>query len=256
MKKQSLSNKLFNFFSKNKLNQSILIAIVVFLIILIIANSIIKNNNSNYNNIKINQSKYLVYDKYNNNEEKYSKIVPMVNIDSISVEAINKDINLFISDFINIDECIIKYEYDISGIILSVVVKIIDYETEETGPKAHFRTYNVNLDTAEAISNESILQFYGIQSEQEIAEAIKNKFQEHYTIEAKEGFIEASFCNFDCYIENRGISSYLENVSYYIKEGKLYAYKPFNFYSIYGEQEYFEEEDFQFLIKETPTSQE
>ncbi len=255
MRKQSLTNRLFKFFGKNKFNQSILIAIVVFLIVLIIANSIIKNNNENYNNIKINKSKYLVYDKYNNNEDKFIKKVPQININSTSVEAINKDINLFIADFINIDECIINYEYNINGIILSVVVKIIDYESEETGPKAYFRTYNINLDTTSAISDESLLQFYGIQSEQEIAEPIKNKFQEHYTKEAKEGFIEANLCNFDCYIENRGFTSYLENVSYYVKEAKLYAFKPFNFYSIYGEQEYFKESDFMFLIKEAPSEQ-
>jgi len=257
MKKQSFTNKIFKFFSKNKLNQSILIAIVVFLIVLIIANSIVKNNNSNFNNIKINKSNYLVYDKYNNNDSKYPKVIPMVNINSKSVEAVNKDINLFISDFINIKNCIIKYDYDINGIILSVVVKIIDYEPEEdTGPKAYFRTYNINLETTSALSDESILQFYGIESEQEIADAIKTKFEEHYVTEAKEGFIEAAFCDFDCYIENRGITSYLENVGYYIKGGKLYAFRPFNFYSIYGEQEYFEEEDFMFLIKETPQVQE
>ena len=167
MKKQSISNKLFKFFSKNKLNQSLLIAITVFLIVLIIITGITKNNNKNYNNIKINKNEYLVYDKYKSEKDNYSKIIPMVNINSKSVDAINKDINLFITDFINIEKCLITYEYDLSGIILSLVVKVIDYENEEGGPKAYFRTYNINLDNQTALTKETLLAFYGIENEQE-----------------------------------------------------------------------------------------
>ena len=103
MKKQSISNKLFEFFSKNKLNQSLLIVMVILLIVLIISSVITKNSNNNFDKIKINKDKYLVYEKYNSGDEKFPKIIPMVNINSESGKAINDDINKLISNFINIE---------------------------------------------------------------------------------------------------------------------------------------------------------
>ena len=40
----------------------------------------------------------------------------------------------------------------------------------------------------------------------------------------------------------------MDDVSYYIENGNLVVYKPFVFYSIFGEEEYFKEDDFKFMI--------
>lgn len=250
-RKTTKKSKILTFFRKNKNGKIIIIAIVTFLIVLIVANGITKKNNENYNDIKIEKDKYVVYTKYSKKDKKYNKEIPYLNIVSSTATAINKDIELFVTDFINTDESIIKYEYEINGIILSLVVKVVDYDNRLGGPRVYFRTYNVNIDTLAAISNESLLAFYGI-DEQNVSEIIKAKFQEHYSKEIELGFIEPRECNFDCYIKNRGFSDYLEGVNYYVKEGKLYAYKPFDFYSIYGEEDYFKEEDFEFLITKNP----
>ena len=55
-------------------------------------------------------------------------------------------------------------------------------------------------------------------------------------------------CNYDCFLKYRNVSNYLDNVNYYVKDGKLYVYKPFVIYSIYDEEEYFTEDSYKFLI--------
>ena len=40
----------------------------------------------------------------------------------------------------------------------------------------------------------------------------------------------------------------MDNVNYYVKDGNLIAYKPFIFYSIFNDEEYFKEEHFEFLL--------
>ena len=43
----------------------------------------------------------------------------------------------------------------------------------------------------------------------------------------------------------------MDKVVFYVKNGDLVAYKPFIFFSIFGEEEYFEDEDYEFLIVKT-----
>ena len=40
----------------------------------------------------------------------------------------------------------------------------------------------------------------------------------------------------------------MDSVYYYIENGKLYAYRPFNIYSVYGEEEYFTDESYKIYI--------
>ena len=48
------------------------------------------------------------------------------------------------------------------------------------------------------------------------------------------------------------MNGYMENINYFINNGKLYVYKPFQVYSIFGEEEYFKDTDFEFLIAHQP----
>ena len=40
----------------------------------------------------------------------------------------------------------------------------------------------------------------------------------------------------------------MDSVYYYIENGKLIAYRPFTIYSVYGEEEFFTEDDYAFYI--------
>jgi hypothetical protein len=224
----------------------LIISITVFIIIFLICYAYIRNQNNNYNNIKKDKDNYLVYTKYEKTNGNYSIIVPYINIKSEGAEAVNQDIDLFLSDFISSTKTSITYEYNINGIFLSVVVKVIDYDTEYA-PNPYFRTYNFNLNTSEVIADEALLNFFGV-NEDYVKEKIEYQFQYYYENIVKEEYYCEEECNYDCFLKYRGISDYLDNVNYYISDGNLIAYIPFTFYSIFGEEEYFTEKHFEFLL--------
>ena len=203
----------------------------------------------NYNNIKQDKSKYLVYTKIEQNDKNYPKYVPYINIKSKTIDLVNNDIDNFVENLINENTSIITYEYDINGVILSVVVKQID-NRKDYAPEIAFRTYNINLNTKELISNESLLRFFQIDEEQ-VSTIIDEKFEEYYKDLVEQGYYVPEECDYKCFLKYKGVNNYLDNVNYYVKNGNLIAYKPFIFYSIFRDEDYFDIDKFEFLLVES-----
>ena len=241
--------------NKNNTNKVIIaIAVAIFLIIFILVYGLSKVQNSNYNDIKENKNKDLVYTRYTKNTNDFQVDVPYVNIDLGVVKGINEDITLFVNDFMDSNKALITYQYDINGHILSLLVQIVDYDVE-TVPQTYFRSYNINISNGELLSEQALLDYYGINKEQ-VENIIKSKFQDYYNDEVEEGYIDKNYCDMSCFLKYRDMEGYTENLNYYIKEGKLYIYKPFQVYSILGEEEYYKDSDFEFLIAHQPTNNE
>lgn len=231
------------------------VLILITLIILIITICIFhlwQKSKENFNNIKEDKNKYLVYSRYQNTSTTYPKEIPYINMKSQVIASVNEDIALFCNDFFESEKSVISYEYDISGIILSVVVKVIDNETEYA-PEPYFRTYNINLETEEVISDDALLQFFEVNTSI-VEEKIKEGFEKFYNGVIMDEYFDPTECNYECFLKWRGVENYLENIVYYVKEGKLIAYKPFTFYSLFGEENYFKDSDFEFTIATAPNT--
>lgn len=222
---------------------------VVLLLLLFFQN---KKNNENYNNLKLNKNEYLVYTKYSDTSGTYKKEIPYVNMKADVIKLVNKDIKLFCNDFINLKRSVISYEYDINGIILSVVVKVVDNE-KEYAPEAYFRTYNINLETEQVIADTALLEFFNV-TPTTVEERIKNNFEKFYEEVVEKEYFKKEECNYNCFLKWRGVTDYLDNIHYYVKDGKLIAYKPFVFYSLFGEETYFKDKDFEFVIASAPAT--
>lgn len=232
----------------NNTKKTFIICVTVFLIFFLVLYVYNKKQEENYNKIKVYKNNYLVYTKLKKTNSSYKVFVPFINIKGDIIDKVNEDIDLFTNEFIKDKRCTILYEYDISGIILSVIVKIVDYNTEYA-PQVYFRSYNINLTTLEVISNDSLLDFFNTNTNS-VEELIENKFKGFYQEVLKEEYYHQNECDYNCFLSYRGIDNYLDNVVYYVKNGDLIAYKPFITYSIYGEEEFFEDKDFEFLIVE------
>lgn len=206
----------------------------------------------NYNNIKQDKGAYLVYTKYSDKSSAYPKEIPYVNLKADVFKEVNKDILIFCDKYMNEKKSIITYEYDINGIILSLVVKVINNETTYA-PEPYFRTYNINLEREEVIADEALLQFFGV-TKSNVEYKIKRQFQNYYNDLVKEKYYTSAECSFDCFLKWRGVKKYSDYISYYVKDGKLIAYKTFIAHSMFGEEEYFTDESFEFEIAETPAS--
>lgn len=236
----------------NKMDNSkkvpIFISIAVILIILVIVFSQFFNNTSSYSDLKEDKNKGFVYTLKSEKNSIYFKKIPYLNINNSFGKEINNDINSFVSDFIDNDKVILSYEYDINGKVLSIVLKCVDYDVKNV-PKVYFKTYNINLETSKLLSDEELLSIYNVTS-LDVESIIEKKFEYWYKDLVKEGYIDEEECDYDCFLNYREVDDYLDDVVYYIEKGNLVLYKPFVFYSIFGEENYFKEEDFKFIISE------
>ena len=250
MKPKKMQYKIKNNSKRLTSEHILMLSIVGVALIIMLAYSIHNYNVNNYNYIKIDKSKDLIYTIFYDTANDYIKDVPYVNMNAPHIEEVNNRINSFVEKYKTLNRAIITYEYEINGQILSLITKAISYETNYAA-KVEFISFNINVETQEVLDDSTILSLYGIDTNY-VKERIKNQLQKYHTEIVKEGYYSLQQCNFNCFLKWRDIEDYLDGVSYYIKEGKLYAYKPFVFASIFGEEEYFKDDDFQFLIIETP----
>ena len=219
------------------MKKTIIILISILLIISLVVYGIIKIDSRNYNNIKLDKNNYLVYTIESNESGYYIQNIPFINIKGQIIEVINKDINDFTNKYKE-DNININYEYNISGKILSLILKIEDHSKIEDATIASFRSYIINLDTLELLSNKEILNYFNL-TEQDINILLGNKINDDYTNLVNNSVIKQSECNYNCYLNNRGInqSNYLDGTYYFIRDGKLIVFKAINFIPLYEKEE-------------------
>ena len=235
----------------NNTNRMILLmAVAIFFIIIIIFYAVNRTKDLNFNDIKENKNKDIVYTRYQKDTNNYQVEVPYVNMNIGVAAGINEDIVLFVNDFMDTNKAYIGYQYNISGHILSLLIQVVDYDVE-TVPQTYFRSYNINLSNGDLLSDGAILNYYGVDASQ-VESIIKNQFQDYYNEEVEEGFKHPNECNMSCFLKYRDMNGYMENLNYFIKDSKLYIYKPFQVYSVLGEEDYFKDSDFEFLIAHEP----
>lgn len=207
--------------------------------------SIYQNNRKNYTYIKVDKNSPLVITRFDNENSKYPITVPYININTEEIKNINSEILTFSQALASKKKSVILYEYEVNGEILSLVLTAIDNSTDI--PKIDFKTYNIDLKDAKVLTNDEILNLYGITSA-DVEKVLENKFKKYYQEELQAGYLIEQECNYDCFLRYREITSYLENVKYYISNKNLVAYKPFATQSIYGEEEFYADETFGFQI--------
>lgn len=249
-RKQSHHQQRKNIIRQESLFQMLIIAIIIFIMVVAF---IQKKNNENFTDIKQDKGAYLIYTKFEDKSTQYTKEVPFVNLKADVFKQVNADILKFCNPYMNSKKSIITYEYDINGIILSLVVKVINNETTYA-PEPYFRTYNINLERQEVIANDALLDYFKV-NKRTVENKIKRGFQGYYKDLIKEKYYAPNECNYDCFLKYRGVKNYLDYVTYYVRDGKLFAYKTFIAHSIFGEEEYFNDKSFEFEIADAPSEE-
>ena len=227
-----------------------LIIVVAIAIVAMLAYSFHENNVKNYNYIKESWFENIIYTSYYDDRNEYIKEVPYINIKGDQITEVNNQIETFSTKYTNLSRAIITYDYSITGQILSVIIKAINYETNYAS-EAEFISYNINLKTQQVYTNQEILDLYNINAGY-VSDRIKNQLQQYHKDIIKEKYYSLQQCNFTCFLKWRNIEDYSKGIAYYLSAGKLYVYKPFVFASIFGEEEYFKDKHFVFLITEKP----
>ncbi len=202
----------------------------------------------NYQYLKIYDEYPLVMTRHDNENEQYPIVVPYINIDSNEITGVNDEILAYAQSFASKKNNAITYEYNINGSILSLVLKAVNNNTGGD-PIVDFKTYNISLEKIKILNADEVLELFDLNYNQ-VETIIKNKFQNYYKQEVKEGYIDKSICNYECFLSWRGVSTdnYLDKISFYIKSGQLIVYKPFVTQTLLKEEKFYENETYEFQI--------
>lgn len=221
---------------------------VVLLVFLLIGYYLYKNYYSNYNYIKQDTSQYLVYtiDTSVNHQGMHNEI-PYINIDSEDANKVNQTIQNYANSFLENDNNLMVYDSQVNGEVLSLLLRMSDYSAGYSFPDVEFYTYNFNLNTQSLMSNEQILDLFDV-TEEDVEKKIETQFHDFYEEEVYKGYLVEQECDYECFLGWRGVEEYMDYVYYYIENGKLIAYRPFTIYSVYGEENFFTEDDYAFYI--------
>ena len=87
----------------------------------------------------------------------------------------------------------------------------------------------------ELLSDDVLLRYFDLTRE-EVTNRLKNSIYDycHYLVQEKN--LHSSECDYYCFLRTRNLNDGLEDISYYVKDGQLLAYKPYTYLS-YSKQE-------------------
>ena len=237
---------------KIQLSNSTIIGIIIavsFILVALIAYGIVRLNSNDIKITKEDSSKEIVYTIYANSN--YHQEVPYINLKGDIYKQINDNIQDIAGEYLDKETGAITYDYNLNGNYMSLVLVI----TELSGdvPRNNFYTYNIDITNKQLLSKEALIDYYKTNTE-EIKNRVIYELEKAYKEKIDKGVFTEESCDFDCYISWRGSQNLdPENYSYYIKDGYLAAYVPFEQYEAFGDDESFDEvDDFLILLKEAP----
>ena len=221
---------------------------LIILIILLVGYYLYKNYYRNYNYIKVDTNQYLVYTKSSSyNNQNMRNEIPFINIDSPDAELVNQAIEEYAESFLQNKDNLFVYDSQVNGQVLSVLIKMKDYSDGYSFPEAQFHTYNFDLTTQTLMDDNEVLSLFNITTE-DVSKKIRQQFEGYYQQELEEGYLIGEECNYECFLNWRGVNDYMNDVHYYIRDGSLIAYRGFSIYSVFSEEEFFNDESYEFKI--------
>lgn len=174
--------------------------------------------------------------------------VPVINIDSSFIDDINSDIMNYYQDYLTKFTQGFLYEYSVSGPVLSILIVSQQRYADAEYSDISYHSYNIDLEKMELLSDKDIFDMYKI-DEDTLRYFITYKFVEFYNDLIKQGYFTKEMCDFSCFMESKNIVNVMNDNTYYIEDGKLILYKPFNIYTPYSEEKYFSLDSFRFVVK-------
>ena len=237
-----------NKFKKNNKNIFSFISIKFFIILIILLICFFILSLFLYTNI-FSRGKYLkdiVYISETGDYDTSVNAIPYINLDSSTIEYLNDVIYKDAIEVLNISNNSVNYFYYENTDILSLVIKYDIYENDLSYPKYSYVSYNIDIDSGKILDNDKILDEFNF-SVDNVSLSIENKLRSYYSEFVKDGYLDSQLCTYDCFINKIGVNSYVDNISYFIINNKLYVYRYFDFNALNIREDVFN--DSYFLIK-------
>lgn len=201
----------------------------------------------NYKSLLYDKTKDIVYSIADDSIKEGDKL-PYININNKNIDKINDDIINSYYDYLGKFTNGYTYEYNVSGNILSILIKSYQRYNDSEHYDIVYRTYNINLKTYKVLTEKELLEKYNI-TEEKLSYFIAYKFSNYYKDLLEKKYFKERECDYNCFLDSKGIDDFLADNYYYINNNHLELYKYFNIYTEYNEQNYFTEDSFHFVIK-------
>ena len=211
--------------NKYKKNIGTFVFCVIVFIAIIIVYFFYDRTTINYNSLKIDQSKDLVYTASKEQYDFYFQYKPFFNLKGELGKVLNKDIEDFVNTFKE-DNIGITYESDLNGKVLSLVIIVEDHGYLESANIIYFRSYNVDLDEEEIIDDDTLFSYYGMERS-EVESKLDNGILNFYNELVDAGTYNSKECDYKCFLETREFNKEHNDVYYFVRDGKLIAFKPY-----------------------------
>jgi len=187
-------------------------------------------------------SKDIVYTSYKSNN--YEQEVPNLNIKRVS-NTINNEINTLVKPYIEKENALIEYHYNVSGNILSLIIAITETKNESV-PDIIFKSYNINLKTLKVLSDDELLSLFDT-NKNNTTNKINNIFKNYYNEELRNNIIPKTMTYQD-YLRIRNLEDISSKLYYYVDNSSLEVYVAYNIYSEEETDFYLEEVGYSFYI--------
>lgn len=198
----------------------------------------------NYQKLLYDKSKDIVYSVQDDDIIETDKL-PRININNNVMNKINEEIVNSYYDYSAMTTNWYTYEYNVSGSILSIIIKSSQKYNDAEYYDVKYKSYNINLKTMKVLTDEEIFKKFNIK-EEKVEYFIAYKFLNYYNDLVDKKYFTEKECDFNCFLESKNVVDYMSDNNYYIRDNHLEVYKAFNIYSEYKEEDYFLKENKEF----------
>ena len=174
--------------------------------------------------------------------------IPQLNVRGESARSLNQEI---LTDYkryqkkAGVSYSVESYE---SSPFLSVVLEVVYTEIGNTlYETTKYYTYNYDLQSEERLSDDALLKQFNV-SMKDIDKFLENKYLNYYYELIEKGKLDASSCNYKCFLSSKEIENYTDDMSFSVENGSLILYRPFAITPINYDYKNFSSLDFRFVV--------
>lgn len=201
-----------------------------------------------YYDLLKDKEKDIVYSSFSD-DVLSSDEVPVVNLNSSLAVDINKEIMDYYENYLTKFTEGFFYEYSVSDQILSILIISQQRYVDALYSDVSYHSFTIDLEKMTLLSDEDIFEKFHVDTDK-LRYFITYQFVSFYNDLIAKDYFRKEECDFSCFMDSKNIVNVLDGNTYYVKEGQLHLYKPFNIYTTYGEENYFSLDSFHFVVKE------
>lgn len=175
-------------------------------------------------------------------------ILPEIKLDSDDAKEVNMIIKEAYNSAITSKNTQFTYEASVGKKYLSIALITNRVDIANKLPYSSIKTYTFDIKSGKSLDQNELLNQVGVDFS-DISASFENQMKKYYDEQVESMYFTKDDCNYQCFLDARGISSYEDEIHLFTMDDKLMYYRPFFTYSKWNDQDFYRYENFLFEIK-------